>query len=232
MLRAFGCAVLTLSLLAGTVAAEKKEQPGKDSGQGDKGTKAGLLPIELARFLKDHDRNKDGFLDRDEFPEDLRYAFTRLDLDKDGKISAQELVRGNVYLQARRRASDIVFILVEMSDCDECCAGELQAIYDAVRKVDANHDGKVDADELKSARERFANARVDYILKVMDEDKDGKISRDEARGLVRENFAKLDRNKDGFIERQELLRAASEREPVPGVKPGDGKTGAERSGER
>ena len=41
--------------------------------------------------------------------------------------------------------------------------------------------------------------------------KDGKISKEEARGLVKENFDRIDTNRDGFIQFDELLQAARER---------------------
>jgi Ca2+-binding EF-hand superfamily protein len=42
----------------------------------------------------------------------------------------------------------------------------------------------------------------------MDKNKDGKISRDEAQGRIKENFDRIDTNKDGFLDREELLRMA------------------------
>src|SRR5262249_43756578 len=83
-------------------------------------------------FLKEHDRNGDGFLSKDELPAWLRHNFARLDANKDGKISLEELEKGAPYIQQRRRPSDVVVVLVEMSDCDECCAEELQRVYDTL----------------------------------------------------------------------------------------------------
>ena len=44
---------------------------------------------------------------------------------------------------------------------------------------------------------------------------DGKISREEARGRLKRDFDKIDLNKDGFIDRDELLKAARERAATP-----------------
>jgi len=99
-------------------------------------------------------------------------------------------------------------VLVEMSDCDECCAEELQQMFDVLRKLDRNGDGKIDADEIKSGREVVVKERVDTLFKELDANKDGKISKDEARGQIKAHFGQLDTNKDGFIDREELMAGA------------------------
>jgi Ca2+-binding EF-hand superfamily protein len=66
---------------------------------------------------------------------------------------------------------------------------------------------------------------VDDILRRMDTNKDGKISREEAKGMIAENFDRIDTNKDGFLDRQELLVVARRRlanmgqNPAPGGRP-------------
>jgi Ca2+-binding EF-hand superfamily protein len=51
---------------------------------------------------------------------------------------------------------------------------------------------------------------VANLLKQMDTDRDGKISRAEAKGKLAESFDKIDANKDGYLDRQEL-RAMAQR---------------------
>jgi Ca2+-binding EF-hand superfamily protein len=48
--------------------------------------------------------------------------------------------------------------------------------------------------------------RVNDILDRMDSNKDGKISKAEARGPIADNFDRIDANKDGFIDKDELRR--------------------------
>jgi hypothetical protein len=48
---------------------------------------------------------------------------------------------------------------------------------------------------------------VDRILARMDIDRDGRISPREARGLWLELFTRLDRNNDGYLDRNELAAA-------------------------
>jgi len=52
---------------------------------------------------------------------------------------------------------------------------------------------------------------VDQILLRMDTNKDGKISREEAMGLIAMMFDELDLNKDGFLDRAELRKEAERR---------------------
>lgn len=133
------------------------------------------------RFLEEYDRNKDGFIERDELPRRLRYAFDQVDVNKDGKLSREELEAGAVYLQPRRRPSDVVDILIEAGDADKESRQELQTMYDELRKLDKNHDGKIDAEEIKGMGERLIQERVDGIFEDLDVNHDGKISREEAR---------------------------------------------------
>src|SRR5262249_2269094 len=50
---------------------------------------------------------------------------------------------------------------------------------------------------------------VESFLARMDANKDGKISRAEARGVLAANFDVLDANQDGFLDKEELRRAAA-----------------------
>jgi len=106
-----------------------------------------------------------------------------------------------------RRPSDVLFILVETSGYDEDSRKELQFMYDVLRKLDKNHNGQLDQDELTNAREQIVAERANYILKRLDADKDGKISKEEAKGRIQEHFDRLDANKDGYVDRAELIHA-------------------------
>jgi Ca2+-binding EF-hand superfamily protein len=202
-----------LVFLGGLPAADKdKAKPSKetrsDEKKDDKKAKGRPL-VDVDAFFTEYDRDKDGHLKKDELPTWLHYNFARLDANKDGKISKEELTKGAAYLQQRRRPSDVVVVLVEMSDCDECCAEEVQRAYEYLRKLDRNKDGKLDADEIKAGREQAFEQRVKSLIERLDADKDGKISKKEARGLVKDHFDRLDTNKDGQLDSKELQSAAS-----------------------
>ena len=211
------------ALMLGEAAAQDRGKPPvapKPAGS-DKGKP---LQFDTDGFMKDHDKNGDGYLQRDELPPDLQRAFPHLDVNKDGKISRDELSQGILHLQPRRRPSDVVFVLIEMSDCDEDCAGEVQRAYDILRKLDRDKNGKIDPDELKAERERLIQHRVDNLFRQLDANRDGRISREEAKGQIREHFDEIDRNHDGAIERDELMKAVSEKPAAAPAPRGPGAT--------
>jgi len=215
-------AIPALAFLMIGLGAEAKDKPGGSPTRADKKNNIENKWFDAAKFLREYDRNKDGFLTRDELPRRMRHHFHRLDLNKDGKISKEELEKGERYI-SRHRPSDVLFVLVEMSDCDECSLEEVQRLYDLLRKMDKNNNGTIDPGELKAARQSQAKERVNEIFEDLDANKDGKISKDEARGQLKTHFAELDRNKDGFIDRQELLDAALAAPAGATLKPGQGR---------
>jgi len=110
-----------------------------------------------------------------------------------------------------RRLSEAVRTLIEMTDCTEGCTTDLQTIYDMLRKLDTGKNGKIDPQALKAESDRILQDRVREVFSRLDTNQDGKISKEEAHGLIKEHFDKIDTNKDGFISFDELAKAAKER---------------------
>ncbi|HLJ96535.1 MAG TPA: EF-hand domain-containing protein [Gemmataceae bacterium] len=129
-------------------------------------------------------------------------------VESEGKL--REL-RRTPHAGRTRHLSDSVRTLIEMADCDEGCTEDLQKIYDMLRKLDTGKNGKIDAQAVKAEADRFLQDRVREVFQRLDSNRDGKLSKTEARGLIKEHFDKIDTNKDGFITFDELLKAAKER---------------------
>lgn len=167
--------------------------------------KQGPVPPALAEFLKmdadqvlqRYDRNGDGVLSRKEFPPRLSRLFDRADTNGDGKLSYEEIDRLLHHLRQR-------FGLT---------AGGATA---SKKRPLAKESPAV-------ARE--VDDRVARILRRLDTNGDGKISREEAKGPLAENFERIDVNRDGFMDRQELRQAVVRRVQ-------NRKAGSEASGPR
>jgi len=82
-------------------------------------------------------------------------------------------------------------------------------------EIDANHDGQVTADELRAFHQKHGAKRSGAMLKKLDTDGDGRISRAEAQAAPRlaANFDAIDANKDGFITTEELAAAHAKHAP-------------------
>ncbi len=129
-------------------------------------------------------------------------------IETEGKL--RELRRA-ARVGGSRLLSDHVRTLIEMTDCEEGCTEDLQRIYDMLRKLDTAKNGKIDPKALKAEADRILEERVKAVFDRLDTNKDGKISNEEAKGLVKEHFDKIDANKKGFITYEDLLKAAKEK---------------------
>ena len=52
------------------------------------------------------------------------------------------------------------------------------------------------------------------LLKQMDKDEDGQLSKDEVKGPLKNDFAKIDTDEDGFITKEELEKAPKPKGPT------------------
>jgi Ca2+-binding EF-hand superfamily protein len=157
-----------LILLAGLSSMWTLAGQGGDKTEAEK--KAKLLELIKStpeQFIKRFDKNKDGYLTRDEVPPFLVKNFDKADLTGDGKLDKKEVAQALKVLRER----------------------------------------------LGIAKTPPANPEVDRVvnqlLQQFDTNKDGKISKSEAKGTLAENFEKLDLNKDGFLDKNELRQMAT-----------------------
>lgn len=196
-------AVLTAAVAAPWAATRADD---KDKGQQDKPGQT-TSPQEAAqKFLKEHDKNNDGSLSRDELPATMREGFADLDTNKDGKLSAEELKAhsARMVLVPVPVPVELVSLYVVEAATSAPTREDLQNAYDMLRKADTNNDGKLSEDEIKAAKEQAIQARVDAIFKRCDKNGDGKISKGECPDDMHSLFNRTDKNNNGSVTKDEL----------------------------
>ena len=84
-------------------------------------------------------------------------------------------------------------------------AAALPRLAERFDQLDANRDGQVSVEELKAARGKHRGHGG--MVKHLDADGDGKVSKAEALTAAEKRFDRVDGNKDGFITREEAQAA-------------------------
>jgi collagen type III alpha len=133
---------------------------------------------------------------------------------------------------------DNLFRVLDADGDGKISRDELYAAAINIKKLDRNNDGDITRDEVGPPQmaggpqpgrpgEGGFRPTGEMMLKQLDKDNDGKISKDEAPERMREGFARVDTNNDGFLDQAELGRmfAGFQR---PGGQPGQpGQPGGE-----
>jgi Ca2+-binding EF-hand superfamily protein len=106
---------------------------------------------------------------------------------------------------------------------DEVPEAGLQAFRTLLKYGDANHDGKLEAEEYRELLTKvnwgqaMSPEQRERRFKNLDKDQDGKLSSTEFQGGPA-RFAQLDRNHDGFLSRDEIPWLNPDK-PFPGPSP-------------
>jgi Ca2+-binding EF-hand superfamily protein len=200
----------TAAIVTGlSVVALQAQQPQGQPQQG-RPPAAGQGQFDVRQFIAQFDRNRDGFLDINEVPQELRAVFAQIDTNRDGRLSAEELQQFFARNPPQAQAPAVVEMLIDAAldaGRDANDLAELQRAYELLRQMDTNNDGRITAEEARAARPRLIERRADSIIRGYDTDRDGRISRQEAKGQLAQDFDRLDTNRDGFVDRDELVRA-------------------------
>lgn len=164
----------------------------------------------LPQLIKQADKDGDGKVTFDELkavkPELTQEQFSKLDRNKDGVLTKADIVPN-------------ILALVKKADKDgdgKVTFEELQAIRpklteEQFAKLDRNGDGVIS--KADAPRPPLAD-----LIKKADKDQDGKVSfkdlKTVAPGMTPERFARLDRNKDGVLTKEDAPQAGPQR-PCP-----------------
>jgi len=161
-----------------------------------------------ALLLRKLDANGDGKLSKDELQK-VGDIFDELDRDHDGFLEMAELAGppgepGRPTGGARPEGGAAKVTPGETKDASATAAsGES-------KPASAGGAGAAAAARRKNGRPAGGPG-----LKRFDTNGDGKVSRDEAQGKLKENFDKIDANGDGFLEPEEMQKALAKLPKAP-----------------
>ena len=147
-----GCVFLAAGAVWGDDAAKPKPNQGE---------KRQLDPDKLFERL---DKNKDGFIDKDEAPPKLKEHFDQIDKNKDGKISKDEFKQAMEFMQKLRGGDG------GKPKPGQGGAPNPDSLFE---RLDKNKDGFIDKSE--------APEKLKEHFDQIDTNKDGKISKEEFR---------------------------------------------------
>ena len=208
MCRLFATTILLIGLILLSLTASAQDQTEKKKGAAF----AELLKGDADSFIKRFDKNKDGFLTKDELPPRLMDFFDEADTNGDGKLDKKEVEQ---LLQMLRKR----FGQAPAAKPDN--KAEIEQLVDRIlAQMDANKDGKISREE--------AMGPIAENFDELDTNKDGFLDRSELRKFAERvvsrrqlppekgkaqvpqpaleipDFDALDRNADGRLTREEL----------------------------
>jgi Ca2+-binding EF-hand superfamily protein len=178
---------------------------------------AGATSDELVQQLMSFDKAGNGYLTRDELPARMQGIFDRGDANHDGKLTPDE-----IRTMANRQS------MPAGPGSDQNRAAGMMRQDPLLNALDANHDGVISADEIANAgkelltldkngdgeitpdemrpRQQGPEDRVNHMLEEFDTNKDGKLSKAELPDGMQRDFDAIDKNHDGFLDRDELMQ--------------------------
>lgn len=214
--------------------AEKKEPAQPEPRRGEPGERprrerrrvsreAMQAMFELGRLIREHDKDADGTLNKDELGNEE--LVKKLDANEDGKIDRREIAAGRddvmKALQAKSRAGYAEdFKILDRDEDGKLGKEELGEKYAGLLKIaEKEEDATLSSEEFVEARMKHAQATArqqmpgrgempsaEDTIKRLDKNEDGKLSKEEVAEHPRLNrmFDEADADKDGFLTKEEI----------------------------
>lgn len=208
-------ATLGAVLVAGAAipAFAAPERPDRGPGHGPHGMMRGAMMQDMTfiRLLKTADTNKDGKISKEEVAARQEALFTEIDANKDGNITRGELLD---YRIAKReefaKNNPQQEVAEDDADRPERPDGDRPRHEkgDGPRHERADRDGRRhDRDRHQARFERHGDGQRmggGRFFRMIDEDRDGKITKAEASAASDKLFVRMDTNKDNVISIDDL----------------------------
>jgi Ca2+-binding EF-hand superfamily protein len=144
------------------------------------------------RLFERSDADKDGKLSKQEFEQDQKAMFARLDKNGDGKLTSDESPRW-FNRRAANRGADTQTLEDVLARAERRFAA-----------MDTNSDGTVLKNEIDAAAAERQAHRVKREMHRFDANRDGKITQDEYMMSAKRRFSALDLDDDGRISADDM----------------------------
>ncbi len=197
-------AVLVAGAAIPAFAAPERPDRGPGGPHGQHGMMRGAMMQDMTfvRLLKTADTNKDGRISKEEVAARQEALFTEIDANKDGSITRGELLDYRVAKREEFRKNNPRPEAAEEGE-DRPERAERKD-HDGPRHERADRDDGRHGEFRKARFERHGGMGGGRFFRMVDEDRDNKITKAEASAASDKLFARMDTNKDGVISIDDL----------------------------
>lgn len=209
--------LLTTALAVSPLFGEEKARPGKGKADGS--------------FLQSIDKDGDKAISKEEAGERWE-RMSRLDTNGDGKVSFEEIAAGRPAGgespgrpgPGKGGEPGEMFKRADKNGDGKISKDEVpEQAWNYLSRLDTDGDGIITAEEAKAGRPDGAGrGEPGEMLKRMDKNGDGNLSKDEVPAQTWERLGKFDKDNDGVVTKAEMaagfaaMRAAKGREGAKG----------------
>lgn len=177
------------------------------------------LDAKVKKFFERFDANKDGVVSSEEYTD--AETFKRLDINRDGKITAADFKPYDSQ-PAKPDAGAELMKRFDANKDGKISRGELEAAPQLFARLDSDANGELSKDEAAKAsaadvaKIKTGGSQAPEMgdrpkrrggMGMLDTDGDGKVSKKEFLAMQAKNFDRMDANKDGALDAEELKRS-------------------------